>query len=330
MNLPFVSVLVAARNEQDNISHCLDALAASRYPTGLFEVWVANDDSSDSTREIVLSYTQKYPNFYLFDVNTQLGMARGKANALAHLAHLAKGEVFLITDADVVVNPDWLKSMALRLKDGFAVVTGFTFAEGRGLLSVFQTLDWVYALSLIKLFTDWGRPVTCAGNNMGITREAYFSTGGYEQIPFSVTEDYALFRQILKQNYPVTNEDKAGFFAKTKTIVGLRNLLNQRKRWMTGAMVVPWHTKWMLVLQTLFLPILLILALFSYRLALAIGLSKFVLQSLYLSVRLWMLGKKKLIWYLFPYEIYVLTVNLILHVDRLMDSKVVWKGREFE
>ncbi len=329
MNLPFVSVLVAARNEQDNIASCLDALAASHYPTGMFEVWVANDASTDRTAAIVTEYCNRYPNFFLLDIDSQLGKARGKANALAHLAHVAKGEIFLITDADVVVNPNWIKAMSLRVKEGYAVVTGFTFAEGKGLLSHFQSLDWIYALSLIKLFTDRGIPVTCAGNNMAISREAYFATGGYEQIPFSVTEDYALFKEVLKKKYAVANEDEPDFFAYTQTVQGWDNLLNQRKRWMTGAWDVPWHTKWLLAVETLFLPILLLLALFSWKAALWLWAAKFIAQSLYLIFRLKKLDKMHYAIHLPAYEIYVLWINAVLHVKRFFDPKVVWKDRMF-
>ena len=50
---PFVTVIVAARNEEAVIGRCVDAILASDYPTDRFEVIVSDDDSSDATAEVV-------------------------------------------------------------------------------------------------------------------------------------------------------------------------------------------------------------------------------------------------------------------------------------
>ncbi len=329
MDLPFVSVLVAARNEEHNLAQCLEALALTDYPKDKWEVWVGNDGSTDSTREIARQFVARYSNFHLVDIVETMGVAKGKANVLAHLAHLAKGDFFLITDADVCVPSTWVRAMVQRMQSGFGIVTGFTIARGEGISAKLQALDWLYAFSLIKTITDLGFPVTCAGNNMAISRQAYFATGGYEAIPFSVTEDYALFRQVVGRGYSVFNDDSLSVLAHTKAITGFANLLRQRKRWMIGAMQAPWHIKIILIIQTLFLPILLLVAMFSIRFSLWLWLVKWSWQSIYLIIRI----SKFRLWGLLPYlilhEFHILLLNLVLHIYVRTSRKVVWKGREY-
>ncbi|MFT5914913.1 MAG: glycosyltransferase involved in cell wall biosynthesis, partial [Bacteroidia bacterium] len=88
---PFVSILVAARNEQENIGVCLQALDQINYPNDCYEVWIGNDDSEDKTEEIVQKFITDKPNFHLLNITSTIGNAKGKANVLAQLAPNAKG-----------------------------------------------------------------------------------------------------------------------------------------------------------------------------------------------------------------------------------------------
>src|SRR5690242_8951036 len=64
-NFPFISILLAARNEEQNIARCLSALAHLDYPSDRFEVLIGNDGSQDKTAEIAGEYCQKDPHFRL-------------------------------------------------------------------------------------------------------------------------------------------------------------------------------------------------------------------------------------------------------------------------
>jgi cellulose synthase/poly-beta-1,6-N-acetylglucosamine synthase-like glycosyltransferase len=192
---PFISILIAARNEENNILTCLKAINALTYPQDKFEVLIGNDHSEDSTAALVSDFIKGKNHFRLIDIKENLGLARGKANVLAHLTREAKGDFFFITDADIEVKPGWVNALLSYCEPGIGIVSGLAYIKGDRLMDKFQNLDWIFAFGMVKVSSDLNMPVSAVGHNMVISREAYQSVGGYENIPFSVTEDLELFKQ---------------------------------------------------------------------------------------------------------------------------------------
>ncbi len=96
------------------------------------------------------------------------------------------------------------------------------------------------------------------GNNMAVSREAYDAIGGYESLPFSVVEDYALFKAIVGRGFGFRNVLNEGALARTRPVDTLGQFLNQRKRWMRGATDLPGWMVVSLYVQYLAGPLLLI------------------------------------------------------------------------
>ncbi len=244
--------------------YCLpEAIYRQQLPEEGFEVWVGDDHSEDRTAALVREYIRNKPRFHLILITSNLGQARGKANVLAQLAQRASGKYFLITDADVQVPPTWLATMTGACNGPIGIVNGVTVVQGEKILHHLQALEWVYSIGLMKWFAEHKAPITAMGNNMLITRQAYQATGGYENLPFSITEDYQLFREVLKKGYGFRQLFEPGVLAFTLPADSLSHLLQQRKRWMTGAMQLPVGLRILLILGVLFLPALLLLAFFS-------------------------------------------------------------------
>ena len=109
---PFISLLIAARNEEDKIEDCLKSIASLNYPADRFEVLVGNDSSNDQTQLIIERFIANNNNFKLINLDgTENPTTKGKARVLATLAQHAKGDYYLITDADVEVGPLWAKGL---------------------------------------------------------------------------------------------------------------------------------------------------------------------------------------------------------------------------
>ena len=192
-----VSILIAARNEQETILACLRAVSQLHYPVDSIDVLIGNDQSTDQTAAVVTEFVRDKPTFRLVNITESVNGLSGKANVLAQLARQAKGEYLFFTDADTQVPPDWLTEILRAFTGNTGVVTGVTLPEGVSFFDKLQTLDWLYNLTLTHLVSSVGIPITAMGNNMAVSRSAYKAVGGYESLPFSVTEDYVLFRAIL-------------------------------------------------------------------------------------------------------------------------------------
>ena len=327
---PFISILVAARNEENNILNCLTAITKLNYPTDKYEVLVGNDNSEDTTEQLIDLFIKDKNNFYKINIMENIGLAKGKANVLAHLAHKAKGEYFFITDADIQIPEYWVQSQFSNYTKGIGTVSGVTIVKGERLFDKLQSLDWVFAFGMIKLISDKNMPVSAVGNNMSISRECYNSVGGYENIPFSITEDFELFRQVIRKEWNYKNLLNVDVLAYTKGIESFDKLILQRKRWMHGAMQLPPVLIALLTLQALFFPfILVLLFLYPFYGIMAWAL-KIVLQNSFNALVLKRMNLNfELLKYIFIYEIYSGILATTTLVYYWIPGKIVWKGRKY-
>lgn len=327
---PVVSVLVAARNEEAVIKDCLLALAALDYPELKLEVLIGNDQSEDNTAQIVLDFIEGRKNFRLINIKEATGSVRGKANVLAQLAREAKGNYFFITDADIKVPPSWVKSILQSFRPDCGIVSGVTIADGGTFFAKFQALDWLFAFGMVKVASDLNIPVTAVGNNMAISRKAYESTGGYEKIPFSVTEDFQLFVETLKKGWSYRNLLDKDVLAVTAPVSTFKGLLSQRKRWMQGAVKLPFILVLFLTLQALFFSAVAALIVFSPLAGAAIWAIKILLQHVFIRLTSGRVSFSINQWkYFLPYEIYSGLLSVSLLIFFLLPGPVKWKGRNF-
>jgi cellulose synthase/poly-beta-1,6-N-acetylglucosamine synthase-like glycosyltransferase len=315
-----VSVLIAARNEAATIAGCLNALIAQDYPASNMEIIVGDDMSTDATVDEV----KKFCNVRLVQIKKNTGMARGKTNVLAQLVQEAQGDVFLITDADVRPGKQWIKSMVSYLTPSVGIVNGTTGISNH----LFQHYEWLFAQGMIKVITDLFYPVTAMGNNMLVTRKAYESTGGYENIAFSVTEDFALFQEVKNNGFTLRHVMSPGVFAYSLAAEKLTSLLQQRKRWMKGAVQLPWWVVLLLFFQGIYFPALIVGLIFIPELTLILFVFKFFLQFIFLQsvsdkLRLKLKGG------LLLYEFYSGIISILTMLYYVIPFKLMWKGRTY-
>ncbi|GAB3511935.1 hypothetical protein GCM10027341_52060 [Spirosoma knui] len=326
---PVVSILIAARNEEANILACLRAVAQLDYPPEAMDILVGNDNSTDRTHDLVAEFIADKPNFRLFDITEPLNLLTGKANVLAQLAHEARGEYLFFTDADTQVLPTWIRGMNQHFLPNMGVVTGVTSTRGLRPFDKLQAIDWLYSILVIHILSRLSIPVSAMGNNMAVSRVAYDAIGGYESLPFSVTEDHALFVAITQKGFGFRNLISESVLAYTEPVETLRQLINQRKRWMRGAMKLPLWLVIILHLNYLTIPLLLPLALISPALALGLYVLKLLGQTLGIVGVLIKFRQTKLWPYTLVYEGYQLIIGPFLLVSYWLNNQVEWKGRTY-
>ena len=234
--LPFVTVVIAARNEEENIGACLTSMSALDYPRELLEVIVVDDRSDDATGEIVGKFAAKHPFIRSLRAVPGTGELHGKANAVAQGIDVSRGEIILFTDADCEVQRGWVTETVKYYADlEIGMVAGFTELRGAGGFAKMQALDWFYLFSMAAAGIRIGHPFTAVGNNLSVRRKAYDEVGGYRGIPFSITEDYALFHAVTTQTkYRVRFPLDPLTLVHSRPCTTVRQLYNQKKRWFTG------------------------------------------------------------------------------------------------
>ena len=333
MNYPTITIWIAARNEEDNILSCLKTIEELDYPKEFLQVLIGNDGSTDSTHAIVHEFIKDKFIFQLIDIKKVINNQRGKANVLANLYEYSTGEFFLICDADVTVNSNWVKGMIANFEKDSTIghQVGITSLKGTSIWHHFQSIDWLHALTLLKIAADLKIPLTGLGNNSAVTRKAYEATGGYAKIPFSITEDFALFHEVVKKGFSFKNTINKEVFNQTLPITTLKEFLHQRKRWMVGALQCPWWIVSLLFLQALFLPILLIIGVFfSWKVVGIVWLIKWLNQTITVLPTIIKLKEYHLIKNLLFYDLYANWWQMTMIFFYYSPVKVNWKGRIYE
>ncbi len=342
--VPEVAVLLAVRNEETYLARCLDCLLASDYPKDKLKIWIGNDASEDATADIARTYAKQDSRVKLVEVSQRLGDAKAKANVLAHLALAVENadpqtELLLVTDADMQVQPFWVRGMVQygytrNQSKATGVVTGITLVDSRTAWGQLQRIDWIFALGMVKVASDWGIPIATMGNNMLMQRQAYRDTGGYENLPFSITEDFQILHEITGKRYGFRNVIAPQVVAFTQPMGNWDELLQQRRRWMQGAVRLPFPIVALLSLQALFYPLILLLFFLQAEWAAVLFVAKLCLQNLFIilivrKLRLVKKYRRRLYRYLLLYELYAALLTPLTIIYYLLPMKTIWKGREY-
>lgn len=325
-----ISVLVAARNEEKNIERCLKSLNELEFSKEQIEIIIGDDDSDDHTAEIIKRYIADKPNFIYKKITETLPGLKGKANVLEQLSHTAKGQYFFFCDADIAVQPTWVTSMLLHFKKKTGVVVGVTRMKKSHLLADFISMEWLYVLSTIRLAAINKIPITGMGNNMAVTREAYFAIGGYESIGFSVVEDYTLFMAIVRKGYDFDVAFNPKILNFSEPVNSWSELLRQRKRWIHGVMQSFWATRLTVVVSACLVPAFLILMFWNPDLSQKLLLIHYLMITGAALTTISILRQKDLFLIAVLFWFYMVSISVLMLVIYLLPGKTVWKGREYD
>ncbi len=327
---PKLAILIAARDEEAVIPACLQAISQLQYPAGTVTVLVGNDQSSDQTAALVQAFAARQSTLELINIEASVAGLRGKANVLAQLARHSTADRLFFTDADTQVPPGWLEGMSLAFTRSVGIVTGVTLPDGPRLFHKLQTIDWLYNLTLTHWLSYAGLPVTAMGNNMAVSREAYEAVGGYEGLPFSVAEDFALFQAIVKKGFNFRNLLDERVLATTKPVDTFRDFLHQRKRWMRGASALPGWMVALLYAQYLTLPLLGLLFWLSPGVAVGLYITRLFVQTAVLSFGLSRLRRTHLWPYALLFDVYQLLIGPLSVVFYWLPTRINWKNRFYD
>ncbi len=326
---PQVTVLVCARNEEDNIDRCLNSLSAINYPSELLEILIVDDHSSDATAKMLESWKAKLPN--LKTISTVVSVEAqhlGKVNALIQGMDAARGEFVLITDADCSVCPNWVKEHLRWYSDDTGMVSSITVLESMKPFNIAQSLEMTELLGLSMAAINYNIPVSVIGNNLSIRKQTYEEIGGYRNIPFSVTEDVALFQTVWNSGkWKVRFKANDDLLVRSKPPGNYITWWKQKHRWVIGGKDIKLMGRLILLLG--FIGAFTLIAapfVLPLQFALAAIMIKFMGDLLIMYPVLRGLKQMKLIWFLFVYQLYLFYFLICVPI-LFFQKDVKWKGR---
>ncbi len=329
--LPNATIIVAARNEEDNILACMQSLNGLNYPEGKLQIILVDDKSTDNTSKIIDDFIVDKSKFLKVVTQKDIGQLKGKTLAIANGIDYATGEFILTTDADCVVSSNWAKTIAsYYIDENVAMVNGFTNQESEKSFSAMQSVDFIYLLGVASGAINLGKPLSAIGNNMSYRKSVYDEIGGYSALKFSVTEDFNLLMAIHElKKYKIIYPVDDGALVTSKPCLDFKSLYRQKKRWSVGGLESDFAGYWvmsvgflthvcMMLIPFLFSTSALLLFLFK------IFVDYFFLKPIYTRMKL-KLGIKEFV----AFEIYFLLYVLVIPFILVFDRNVIWKGRKY-
>jgi chlorobactene glucosyltransferase len=202
---PSVSILVPARDEEDNIRACIESLLVQEYPD--YEVLALDDQSTDQTSDILHEIAHQHPRLKILDGQPNPAGHPGKNWACTQLARQARGDILFFTDADTVHEPLTLATAVAGMEANKAdLLTGYprqivkTWGERllvpffSWIILAFFPLGLAYRLKS-PIFTN------AVGQMILIKSDVYRSIGGHEAVNSSIVDDLSLARRIHQSGY---------------------------------------------------------------------------------------------------------------------------------
>jgi cellulose synthase/poly-beta-1,6-N-acetylglucosamine synthase-like glycosyltransferase len=242
-----ISVLVPARNEENNIGICLESLSRQSYPKDQYEVIIIDDHSTDRTAAIVNEFDA--PGLSVTCLRLSGAEAAGRAYkkfAIETGIRAATGELIITTDADCWFHPDWLRTVA-----GFYEETGAKFiaapvqigdgsGEGRAghsFLSIFQTLDFITLQGITGAAVYKRFHSMCNGANLAYEKKVFYEVEGFKDIDNIPSGDDMLLMHKIYMKYPgqVFFLKNRQAIVSTRPETSWRGFVNQRIRWASKA-----------------------------------------------------------------------------------------------
>ena len=266
---PRVSVLIAARNESAGIRATLDSVLDQDY-AGVWDVWVADDRSTDDTPQILEEYRARYPErLHILTIKEIPEGVSPKKHAISKMIEACEGDILCLTDADCIVQREWLTGILREFEPGIELVAGHSYIPTVPGKSPFIICMQAVETLIYRVAGTAGLamhlPLTSTGNNLAYRKDFFKSVNGFENVIKIQSGDDDLLMQKLATDRPFAMRYciTPSTFVTTNGKETLKELWEQRKRWASKTIYYSPKIVFVLSMVFLFLTMLCVTAAFS-------------------------------------------------------------------
>ena len=199
---PPVTVLKPLKGFGFELAANLETFCRQDYPD--YQIVFGVDDADDPAVEVVRSLQRRFPDR---DITLSIGIEAGANRKIASLVHMmreARHDVLVLSDADIQVRPDYLRTLVAPLADPAVGLTTCLY-RGRaslGLPSVVESLFINTDFLPMVMMAQWVQRFRYAyGASMAFRREALAEIGGFEALSDHLADDYQLGNRISRAGW---------------------------------------------------------------------------------------------------------------------------------
>ena len=205
ISLPFnydnISVVIALKDEINNLPALLNALEQLNYDAEKYEIIFVDDNSQDDSYKFLENHLIK--NYKLLKATNKI--FPGKKGALNIGIQNSKFDIIAITDADCKPEPDWLKSISKKISLGFDIVFGYSPLEkGVNFVSKISSFENLRNYLLYFSFAGLNFPYSAAARSFAFRKGAFDKLSGFKNIIETLSgDDDLLIREAVKNKMKV-------------------------------------------------------------------------------------------------------------------------------
>lgn len=317
-----VSVVICARDEDENLARHLPGVLVQEYPT-THEIIVVNDNSVDDSKYILAELQKTFKKLQIVDLTQEAKLIAGKKYPLSIGIKEAKHEIVLLTDADCVpASEHWLYKMQNAFADGVEVALGYgAYQKHPGFLNKAIRFETFHTAIQYLGYALAGKPYMGVGRNLAYRRSLFLRNKGFSSINHIPSGDDDLFinQVATKNNTTVVLDPDAFTISAPKT--SWKDWMRQKSRhYSTGKFYRKSH-QFLLGLYTAsffaFYPLFVLsLIFFDWRYALAAFGLRLITQAIIWKKAMKQLGEEDLfplflfwdVWLFFYYILFARSV----------------------
>ncbi len=325
-----VSVLIACRNEEENLEVLVPKLLLQDHPD--FEIVLVNDASTDNTLTILENFSKEIECVRVLSIPKTDFYQGNKKNALTQAIKLAKNEHLLFTDADCIPSSNsWISEMASGFTDEKQLILGYGgYEKNTGLLNKLIRYETLLTAWQYFSYAIIGKPYMGVGRNIAYTKSLFNEAGGFQSHQdFRSGDDDLFVNQVgTVENAAICWKPKAHTVSRPKT--NLSDWLKQKRRHITTATSYKLIHQLLLgffyISQVLFYSLffLLIIIYSSPKVILLLACIRFVFFYFSLIPAAKKLNKKDLVLYAPFLELNLILLQMRIFIINLWEKPKEW------
>ena len=229
------TIVIPFRNEAKNLPNLLESISNLNYPHKMIEIILVDDFSTDNSERICIQWRMKYEHLDTTLLENLHLSYSPKKDALGRAMPIAKHDWIVTTDADCIVNKNWLLTLDnyIQTNNPEMIVGAVMYRAKNNWFHHFQQLDLMSLQGVTIGSFGIGKPFMCNGANFAYTKKIFSEIGGFGGISDKASGDDV----FLLQKAVNTNKEKVHYLknndiiVKTKPENDLYKLFMQRVRW---------------------------------------------------------------------------------------------------
>ena len=327
-----ISVIVCAKNEEENVANFIPLLAEQNYPD--FEIVLIDDASSDNTLAVFEDFEQQYPNIRLVKVQNNEAFWGNKKYALTLGIKAAKKDYLLFTDADCYpTSKDWITAMSSQFTTQKTIVLGYGKYEKIANSFLNKIIRFETLLTAIQYFS-WakiGSPYMGVGRNLAYKKDEFFNVNGFiGHIQVRSGDDDLFINQAANsKNTTIAYMPESFTYSKPKT--SFKDWFTQKRRHVTTAQHYKFFDRFQLGLfyssQLLFilLSIVLLALQFEWIIVLSVVGFRYLITWIIIGFSAAKLKEKDVVYWYPIIEIVLIFTQINIFITNTFSKPVLWK-----